>query len=681
MSLPRFLRGLQKKPAIPVQPDPNLSDSSSSSSSSGPKDALGFPIPVYTAITPTANPTTTAAGNDSNSSNPGPMDIVAPEYRLSAASMVSSGGSSAEADADSSFNTPTISVFLAGSQLVTSDNNNSNNNKVKSRSSRSSSVSSVNSSSFHHRPAGSTTPATTTATKDNTRLLSKSVPSTSPLYLSLSVPPPPSTTLPSIPILTSTATMTTPMVNLTSPSQTRPPQIIYPSNTSSSFSVANTTTAATPGTATAETTTSTPTRTTLGFDFVVSYIEDRSDSGSGSGSSSGVSSKRNSRSMAIASEMGGFGGVDQMQQFTGAGESEAGVGDGAKGGKTGRIRSNAIAQQQPQQQPLEGDDDHAKRNPETSSTSSPSSSSSSFSNNTSPDGSLTATAGAMAAAVIQRGPRCSNNSDLEQSPETLSRDMVGATVVVQEHTARQLKRNSNSSNNKSTTISSARSRSSSTPLIAPASLSATAGTPAAGASVSSSSSISSSSSSSSASATGSGSNSTAASRPASILKHAQPLPPQLQQRPKSILRTRSGSHPLLPVPSRPASMSLSEPPSPQHSPTKSTFPPGARLSITSDTSSLSRSSSFLRQDPMEQQSSPIIGAVNTVTSATATKNGSRRGSTQSSHRRLSSKDLEGIRSGTVLAICTVNYCWDFFFLLPRCMYVKGCGIQGMKSGG
>lgn len=66
---------------------------------------------------------------------------------------------------------------------------------------------------------------------------------------------------------------------------------------------------------------------------------------------------------------------------------------------------------------------------------------------------------------------------------------------------------------------------------------------------------------------------------------------------------------------------------------------------------------------MEQQPSPIIGAVNTATSATAAKNGSRRGSTQSSHRRLSFKDLEGARSGTVLASCVVNYCWEIFYFL------------------
>ncbi|KAK3819156.1 MAG: hypothetical protein JOS17DRAFT_778187 [Linnemannia elongata] len=661
MSLPRFFRGLQKKPAIPVHPDPNLSDSSSSSSSSGPKDALGFPIPVYTVITSTTTPAATA-GNDNNSSNPGPMDIVAPEYRLSAASEGSSAGSSATADAESSFNTPIISVVPVGSHLVTNGNNNKNNNNwARSRSSRSSSASSVNSSSIHHLPAGFTTTTTTTAPKDNVQLLSKSFPSMSSLFLSHRVPPPPSTTLPSIPILTSTATVSTPMVNLTSPSQTRPPQIIYPSGTSSSSSSGtNTTTAATTEIATTEIATAMPTKTTMGFDIVVSYIEDQSDSGSGSrsGSSSCTSSKRNSRSMTIASDIGGFGGVDQTQQFTGAGGSEAGAGGeggGAiEGGKTGRIRSNAIAQQQPhqqqlqplpQQQPLlDGDEYHAKRS---SATSSSSSSSSSFSNNTGSDGGLTAAAGAMAAAVIQRGPRWSNNSDLELSPETLPRDLVGAPDVVQGHAARQPKHNSNSSN-KSTTIPSTRSRSSSTPLAAPASFSATAGAPAAGASVSSSSpSIS---SSSSASATGSAPNSTAASRPVSILKHTHPLPSQAQQRPKSILRTRSGSHPLFPVPSRPVSMSLSESSSPQQSPTKSTFPPTARLSITSDTSSLSRSSSFLQQDPMEQQPSPIIGAANTATSATAVKNGSRRGSTQSSHRRLSAKDLEGTRSGTVLAI-------------------------------
>ncbi|KAF9135768.1 hypothetical protein BG015_003223, partial [Linnemannia schmuckeri] len=667
MSLPRFLRGLQKKPTIPVHPDPNLSDSSSSSFSSGPKDALGFPIPAFTVITPTVM----SAGNDNNIS-PGPMDIVTPEYRLSATSTSTTlwAVSSSAAAIASTLSTPTTSVVPAGTQLMT-NNYDSANNKARNRSSRSSSASSVNSSSLHqyhhHRPAGSTTTTMTTNKDNSPQLLSKSFPSTSSQYLSLSVPPPPPSTtmLPTIPILTSstaTETASTPMVNLTSPSQTRPPLVICPSSASSS-SVTNSTstttttiTTITTETATLETATDKPIRTTMGFDIVVSYVEDQSDSGSGggSGNSSGASSRRNSRSTATGNEIDGFGDVDQttkeQQQFTELEGSEAGagvVGGGVKNGKTGRIRSNH------QQQLLEGDGRQTKRTSTNSSTSSFSSTSlSSFSTNTGPDRDLSAASGA-AVAAIQRGPRWGNNSDLEQPPETLPRELIGASVVVQERATRRPKlhhningSSSSSSNNKATTISSTRSRSSSTPLIAPASLRASAGAAAASASVSSTSSISSSPSFSSTSATGSGSNSTtAASQPVSILKHTiQPLPSQVQQRPKSILRSRSGSHPSLPVPLRPLSMSLSEPSSPQHSPTKSTFPSTARLSITSDTSSLSRSSSFLQQDPMEQEPSPIIGAMNTTSStATAAKSGNKKGSSQS-HRRLSAKDLEGTRS-------------------------------------
>ncbi|KAF8949353.1 hypothetical protein BGZ47_005576 [Haplosporangium gracile] len=139
MSLPRFLRGLQKKPTIPVQPDPNLSDSSSSSSSSGPKDALGFPIPAFIVITPTI----TSAGNDNNI-NPGPMNIVTPEDRLSATSTSTTlwAVSSLAATVTSTLSTPTTSVVPAGTQLMTK-NYDSANNKARNRSSRSSNKSSV----------------------------------------------------------------------------------------------------------------------------------------------------------------------------------------------------------------------------------------------------------------------------------------------------------------------------------------------------------------------------------------------------------------------------------------------------------------------------------------------------------------------------------------------------------
>ncbi|KAG0302794.1 hypothetical protein BGZ98_007210, partial [Dissophora globulifera] len=90
MSLPKFLRGFQKKSsATTASLHSNLSDlhlsDSSSSSSSGPKDAFGFPIPVTTTtvtITPIASTVAMSSTASSVTSSPrsslypGPLDIV-----------------------------------------------------------------------------------------------------------------------------------------------------------------------------------------------------------------------------------------------------------------------------------------------------------------------------------------------------------------------------------------------------------------------------------------------------------------------------------------------------------------------------------------------------------------------------------------------------------------------------
>ncbi|KAI7817330.1 hypothetical protein BC939DRAFT_466361 [Gamsiella multidivaricata] len=86
MSLPRFLKGLQRKPSsaqpsIPSHPsDHNLSDASTASSASGPKDAFGFPLPVTTVITTIkpipASMLTSTGSSPCSSPYPGPMDIV-----------------------------------------------------------------------------------------------------------------------------------------------------------------------------------------------------------------------------------------------------------------------------------------------------------------------------------------------------------------------------------------------------------------------------------------------------------------------------------------------------------------------------------------------------------------------------------------------------------------------------
>ncbi|KAG0211084.1 hypothetical protein BGX31_001726 [Mortierella sp. GBA43] len=66
MSLPRFLKTFHKKPdsrGLRSASDPNLSDASDSSS--GPKDALGFPLPVTTVITVSPAPAHATATNES----------------------------------------------------------------------------------------------------------------------------------------------------------------------------------------------------------------------------------------------------------------------------------------------------------------------------------------------------------------------------------------------------------------------------------------------------------------------------------------------------------------------------------------------------------------------------------------------------------------------------------------
>ncbi|KAK3842772.1 MAG: hypothetical protein J3R72DRAFT_420951 [Linnemannia gamsii] len=629
MSLPRFLRGLQKKPhtatLTPTTNDPNLSDSSSSSSSSGPKDAMGFPIPVSTVIMPTITSTITDRNNsvhnnsgDNNnrgqqqesSISSGPIDIITPHYHRLSATSTRSAASSAPSAA-SSFSTPSSIAVLTtttttspstGIQLTTTENRVRNN-----RSSRSSSVSSsAHSSSF--RP-----PTVTVATNDDNdsninksgQLLSKSLPASSHLLSPFSSSTTTASPLPSTTILTST--MWTPMVNITSPSQSRPPQIIYPSAMIDS-SVTSLLTATAP-VSTTETSTEAvnkPTKTTMGFDIEVTYIEVQSDQDSNP-----------------------VGGVDQLpakkeQQFSGGEGVGGGPEAGGITGKTGRIRSNAIAQKQQLSH-----EKYSQEQPKTHTQEStsgvvdieepwPSSSRihkgldrdvtvATTTSTTTPAAAITTSA-----AVFQpgEGPRWSDsNFDLEHKAETLARDLVGAPVVQER---------------------------------------ATPGT------TSTSFSISSSSSSS---AAGSGSHSP--SRPVSILKNSHP--PQ-QQRPKSILRTRSGSHPLLPLSSstttssRPVSfISVSEPHSPQHSPISTTFPSSitsavaARLSMTSDTSTVSHSSSFLFQDPMEQPSTPVLGATNISVPA---KNASRKSSTSAgagtgtqSHRRTPApRDVDNTRS-------------------------------------
>ncbi|KAG0359012.1 hypothetical protein BGX24_005863, partial [Mortierella sp. AD032] len=206
-----------------------------------------------------------------------------------------------------------------------------------------------------------------------------------------------------------------------------------------------------------------PTKTTMGFDIEVTYIEVQSDQDSnpGSGRSSGTStpSEKSSRSATtITTSTATVGGVDQPpakkeQQFSG----EEGVGGGPEAGgitgKTGRIRSNAIAQKQQLSH-----EKYSQEQPKTHTQESTSGvvnieepwpSSSRIHKGLDRDVTAATTTSTItpaatittSSAVFQpgEGPRWSDsNFDLEHKAETLARDLVGAPVV-QERVGRQPK--------------------------------------------------------------------------------------------------------------------------------------------------------------------------------------------------------------------------------------------------
>ncbi|KAF9912304.1 hypothetical protein EC991_000196 [Linnemannia zychae] len=172
-----------------------------------------------------------------------------------------------------------------------------------------------------------------------------------------------------------------------------------------------------------------PTKTTMGFDIVVSFIEDQSDQESGSGAS--TPNRRYSRPMASTTTNAStavvlpIGGVDQLQmeqRFSGRGGagSSADVEGAGVAAKTGRIRSNAIAQQQQlSQEKYSYEQEHQQ--PKTpiiqgNSTSGVVVEEASLSTNMGLDKDSTSTT----AAVIQpgEGPRWSNNYKLASTTAT-----------------------------------------------------------------------------------------------------------------------------------------------------------------------------------------------------------------------------------------------------------------------
>ncbi|CAO3563074.1 unnamed protein product [Mortierella alpina] len=209
MSLPRFLRGLQKKTPATHQHsstgEQHLSDGSSSSSSSGPKDALGYPIPVTTSIiTTTLAPAhvesnqSSAGSSPSASLYPGPMDIISKRISAGSApgSVLSSAASSLKSDSHdlTSMGTP-------------------QRRRARDRTSQASSRSSFSSIRNTRDPMG----------HESISLLSTSCPqSTMPSSFDLSSAPP----MPLSTLVPTTATI--PTVNITTPSESRPPRPLYP---------------------------------------------------------------------------------------------------------------------------------------------------------------------------------------------------------------------------------------------------------------------------------------------------------------------------------------------------------------------------------------------------------------------------------------------------------------------
>ncbi|KAG0094456.1 hypothetical protein BGZ93_007198 [Podila epicladia] len=206
MSLPRFLRGFNKSKSSSssthlghnqVASDLNLSDASSSSSSSGPKDALGQPLPVSTIVISSKKPASVSL------TTPG-LDIISESQPISPSG--SSASASTSTDDPGSQDTLLASVDLS----IPSSKNNSRSSSRSRSSTGSIAVPIPIKSSNKHRSRRSSHYEDDEDTNNppESSLLSTSCPNFTSTTFSDSVPTPP-----------------IPTVHITSP---RPPRPSYP---------------------------------------------------------------------------------------------------------------------------------------------------------------------------------------------------------------------------------------------------------------------------------------------------------------------------------------------------------------------------------------------------------------------------------------------------------------------